>query len=373
MPRTKKRASYMGCHAVETSSGKIALRFRWTQPDGVKRYHSVTTPYPDKGSAMLKAAVIGAELKAGEFDPWRHFEPPAQRFGLEPRRALSGDSLIVAKVNAWIDAKELRKVRKSRIRDYRSHVENYVEKYDGDPFADLSRFQTWLVQRVSEKTARNVIRGTLRAYARDNRIELAAFDALTWERYAPTRRQDPFESHEATKLLAYFRSKRPFDEYVSLRLRFSGLRPSEVRGLQVGDFGRKKGELQISRSVHLGSEGATKTVAAERTITLSVLEAIDVAKICGIRDPKERILTVAEDTLRDNFTKAQIALGIRHRSLYQAKHTYATLALDAGALPALVANHLGISLATLEKHYMKKRSEKGQLHQGLHQANEKAR
>jgi hypothetical protein len=60
---------------------------------------------------------------------------------------------------------------------------------------------------------------------------------------------------------------------------------------------------------------------------------------------------VAEDTLRDNFTKAQKALGMRHRSLYQAKHTYAVLALLDGESPAVVARSLGISLATLEKHY----------------------
>jgi hypothetical protein len=63
------------------------------------------------------------------------------------------------------------------------------------------------------------------------------------------------------------------------------------------------------------------------------------------------LLMVAEDTLRDNFTKAQKALGMRHRSLYQAKHTYAVLALLDGESPAVVARSLGISLATLEKHY----------------------
>ena len=41
-----------------------------------------------------------------------------------------------------------------------------------------------------------------------------------------------------------------------------------------------------------------------------------------------------------------------HRSLYQAKHTYATLELLAGESPAIVARNLGISLATLEKHYV---------------------
>jgi len=61
--------------------------------------------------------------------------------------------------------------------------------------------------------------------------------------------------------------------------------------------------------------------------------ARDVATLCGLRDTGDPLLTVAEDTLRDNFTKAQMALGIRHRSLYQAKHTYATLELLAVRAP----------------------------------------
>ena len=77
----------------------------------------------------------------------------------------------------------------------------------------------------------------------------------------------------------------------------------------------------------------------------------DVATLCGLRDPDEAFIVVAEDTLRDNFTKAQKALGIRHRSLYQAKHTYAVLSLLDGESPAIVARNLGISLATLERHY----------------------
>lgn len=51
------------------------------------------------------------------------------------------------------------------------------------------------------------------------------------------------------------------------------------------------------------------------------------------------------------FTRAQTVLGIPHRSIYQAKHTYATLELLGGESPATVARNLGITLATLEKHY----------------------
>ncbi len=55
----------------------------------------------------------------------------------------------------------------------------------------------------------------------------------------------------------------------------------------------------------------------------------------------------------DNFIKAQKALGVRHPSLYQAKHTYAYAVLSLLAIesPAVVVRNLCISLAILEKHY----------------------
>jgi hypothetical protein len=40
--------------------------------------------------------------------------------------------------------------------------------------------------------------------------------------------------------------------------------------------------------------------------------------------------------------ESQRDLGIRHRSLYQAKHSYAVLALLDGESPAVVARSLGI-------------------------------
>lgn len=357
----------MGCSVEATGSGKLAYRFRWTGADGARRRFCVTTDLADntanRDALERKRTTIGREIRAGTFDPMRHFRNVRWPFGLGPSRAAEGMS-IVERMPEWIRACDRPGVRASRIRDYRSHHRNYFKAHpigDRDPMRlskiDLEGFQRWLVTPasaggagVSEKTAANVLRGTLGAFLRDIGAPTGTLEALRWERYAPTRRQSPFEPAERDAILAWFRS-RYFPEYVSLRIRFRGISPSETRGLQVGDFGRATGTLRIERSVHLGKVGATKTDARERVVELDGDTAAAVATLAGMRPPEAFLLDVAEDTLRDHFRRCLTALGFAQRSLYQAKHTCAVTRLLAGESPADVASDMGISLATLEKHY----------------------
>ncbi len=366
-PRPKGRRT-IGAFINVTPGRRLRLNFRWPLGREGKLYR-VTTDFLDtlENRRELERVrdLVGAEIRTGTFVLGSRFPSlVTPKVVVTPIRARQ--CFLVELMRQWIAEKEIRKVRRSRVRDYRSHLENYVAPSmlaELDPFSlrleHLRAFQLWLVSRagesgtgVSEKSAANVVRGTLRAFLRDIAASeaMAAFEHLVWERYEPRRQQDPFTAEERDKLLKWFKTRRPFQEYVSISLRFGGVTPSEVRGLDVGDFDRATDTVKIARSRHLGAAGATKTRARERVVSLGDA-ACDVETLCGLRDPGEPLLLVAEDTLRDNFTKAQKALGMRHRSLYQAKHTYAVLALLDGESPAVVARSLGISLATLEKHY----------------------
>jgi integrase len=76
-----------------------------------------------------------------------------------------------------------------------------------------------------------------------------------------------------------------------------------------------------------------------------------ISGIAGIRPPGEPIFPLRYGGLERPWRRCLTALGIRYRSPYQTKHTFATLKLIEGESPAIVARNLGISLATLEKHY----------------------
>lgn len=374
---------------MTTASGKLALRYRITYPDGSVHRRSTTTPYhaatvTDEQLSSLRttAQLIGARIRAGAFDPEEFFDMPERsRATVAQAPRLSGRANLRDAMAAWIDRLEQRKIRPSRLRDYRSHLKLYIGDELGQlepgrlTRAVLEDFQLWLLSRagssgkgLSEQTARNVILATLKAFVRDMDGDLAPFAALRWERQEPTRQQDPLTIAERDAILEHFREKRSFAELVSLELRFQGVTPSEVRGLRVYDFHRADGTLEIRRSRHLGHTGATKTLARERTVDLADDVAADVATIAGIRPGDDWLLEVAEDTLRDHFRAAQVSLGIRERSLYQAKHTYATIALEDGANPADVARHLGISLATLAKHYARRLQRGARIREGRRHA-----
>jgi integrase len=208
---------------------------------------------------------------------------------------------------------------------------------------------------LQEKTAANVIRGTLQAFIRDRGTpeQIIAIRSLRWERYRPSRQQDGFDAHERDSIIAWFHTHRPLDEAVSIALRFKGLTPSETRALRVGDFDRATSTIHVTQSEDEGEIAATKAENRIRLVDLPREIGADLATLAGLREPAEPLIRGIrnERALVYQWTRAQKSLGIRFRPVYQAKHTYANLALRAGEAGIDVARHLGITEATLMKHY----------------------
>jgi integrase len=369
----RKRAEKVGCTIVVTAKGFIAFRVRWCPAGGVKKRYQFTTKTPATSEELKRAKItaseIGGRVTLGTFNPHDYFEI-TPRFGAAgPSKPVLEDSRLETRMADWIEDRFKRKVRSSRLKDYEKHLRNYFSKHaigQLNPLAltreELSDFQVWMVsgagqagEGVSEKTASNVLRGTLRAFLRDidADLSLTALGKIRWERYEPQRQQEPLSQEERDRVLRWFRERRNVSEYVSLLLRFSGITPSEVRGLQVGDVSRASGSVTIRRSTseNLRDTGATKTSARQRTVFLEAHAAAELAEVCSIRPLEEPIFHLYESTFTKTWATCLRSLGIRHRSIYQAKHTYATLALLSGESPAIVANHLGIGLGTLQKHY----------------------
>jgi integrase len=169
------------------------------------------------------------------------------------------------------------------------------------------------------------------------------------------------------------REKRPFEswqqiEAVAVRLgsvygpmvvfaAATGLRPSELFGLEWHDVDREAGVVYVRRAYANARLKHTKTRLSNRAVPLQAkaLEALD-----RIPHADSEILFPTARGGRIDFRSfgrrhwkpAQQAAGIEPlRDLYDLRHTYATFALRAGVSVFAVSRFMGSSIAMIDHHY----------------------
>jgi integrase len=137
----------------------------------------------------------------------------------------------------------------------------------------------------------------------------------------------------------------------------TGLRPSELFGLEQRDVDRQAGVVYVRRAYANGRLKHTKTRLSTRAVPLQAkaLEALD--RLPGSNNPilfpnmrggriDFRIFG------RKHWRPAQSKAGIDPvRGLYDLRHTYATFALRAGVPVFAVSRFMGTSIAMIDRHY----------------------
>jgi integrase len=169
------------------------------------------------------------------------------------------------------------------------------------------------------------------------------------------------------------REKRPFDSWAQVEMLAgrlgpiygpmiifgvaTGLRPSELFGLEQHDVDRELGVVYVRRAYANGRIKSTKTRLSNRAAPLQAkaLEALD-----NLSPSENPILFPNARGGRIDFRifgrrhwkPAQQAVGIQpHRDLYDMRHTYATFALRAGVPVFAVSRFIGSSIAMIDRHY----------------------
>ncbi|WP_435626997.1 tyrosine-type recombinase/integrase [Candidatus Ferrigenium straubiae] len=162
---------------------------------------------------------------------------------------------------------------------------------------------------------------------------------------------DPLEAEEVDSIVKYLRWK--YDDQVANLIEFSiftGMRPSEVISLQWKDIDHRRGLARVERARTFGEEHETKTfkvrdveLNARAKAALSHQKAHTFKKGGYVfENPVTGEPYTEERPIRRAYWNPTLnALGIRQRTFYQTRHTYATLNLMAGANPMWVARQLG--------------------------------
>jgi integrase len=137
----------------------------------------------------------------------------------------------------------------------------------------------------------------------------------------------------------------------------TGLRPSELFGLEQRDVDRQAGVIYVRRAYANGYLKHTKTRLSTRAVPLQAkaLEALD-----RLPESDNPILFPNMPAGRVDFRifgrkhwrPAQSKAGIDPaRGLYDLRHTYATFALRAGVPVFAVSRFMGTSIAMIDRHY----------------------
>jgi integrase len=137
----------------------------------------------------------------------------------------------------------------------------------------------------------------------------------------------------------------------------TGLRPSELFGLEQRDIDRPAGVVYVRRAFANGRLKQTKTRLSNRAVPLQskAIEALDrlPSSENPILFPNARGGRIDFRSFgRRHWKPAQIAAGIEPlRHLYDMRHTYATFALRAGVPDFAVSRFIGSSIAMIDYHY----------------------
>ncbi|MGN0935122.1 Arm DNA-binding domain-containing protein [Acinetobacter amyesii] len=158
----------------------------------------------------------------------------------------------------------------------------------------------------------------------------------------------PFSLEEVHKILTTVRDD--FRPYYTIRF-FTGMRTSEIDGLQWKNIDLQRREIHIREALVNGVLGGTKTYGSDRTIQMSdrVYQAFLQQK--SLNNGKSSFVFCNRDggPLDYRLVNKRVwhpllrFLGLKPRRAYQTRHTAATLWLSAGENPEWIARQLGHS------------------------------
>jgi len=355
--------------SIWSKDGFLYIDFRWRGVRCREATRRVDTP-AERAEVRRLARQLAGEIAAGSFDylKWFPHGPKRALFAPPPVAAEAGPPAYGEYVRRWLEDKAAR-LAPATAYDWRRIVEGklipffggcrvseireedvdtfiatlkrpgLVDDSGGDPAGKISNRRVNIILQVLRQSLdRAVKRGWLSSNParevkrlREDKTEIAPLSLEEVRRFL----RDGLRTEEERR---YF--------VVAF---FTGLRPSEEIGLQWEDLDWGRKLIGIRRGVTRFGEGGTKTVESARDIDmLPIVErALQAQRAASqLRGPwifPNRTGAPLDMTnLRECVWKPALRrAGLRYRTLYQTRHTFATLHLAAGEDLGWVARMLG--------------------------------
>jgi len=313
----------------------------------------------NRRAALRMVATIRDKMRHGLFDPAEYFPGYG---GLEALSATAGTLTTFRDyATAWL--KSLGQKAPATREDYQKALNLVWRDALGERPIKLIRYSELMALSgelaVAGKTLNNYLiplRGVFEFAKRDGAIAhdpAAEIENAAVQRPAP----DPFTLPEAEAILGELgaREDAQVANYFTAAF-FGGFRPSEQIALRWSDVDFQQRTVRVQRAVVRGQAKASTKTYLVRDVELS-----DRAW-AAIEAQRARTQLAAREIFWNPATGQPWAdiqspwriwqrclkrLGLRYREPYQTRHTFATLALMAGANPSYIARQLGHTNANM--------------------------
>jgi len=263
----------------------------------------------------------------------------------------------------WLDRKK-KTLKSSTYSGYVKIVNaRIIPEFGKTPLSELSRsdIRQWAAKiDAGNKFIANifsVFRAALQEAFEDEIIAINPLDGWTYKNAAapdPVDHVDPFTVDEQAAICAELEGQaRNLVQFAF----WTGMRTSELIGLQWGDVDWMRGTIAVRRALTQAASKTgpetTKTRAGTRVVKLlpPALEALKAQKAFTylkdreiFQNPKTGERWTGDQAIRQTMWRYALKkAGVRYRYPYQTRHTYASMMLSAGENPMWVAQQMGHS------------------------------
>lgn len=361
---------------IEIRPSSIRFRFQWQQEqqkvtlrndDGSPlRPSPANEKYARRLALQIEKELEVEALGGAKFDMGKHF----------PEKALPNGRTVAQVLDVWLGAQRL---AKSTLAAYGSAVKFWKEsQFEADNSAvlgdqvastvTLSMLLTALAmkKKLSGKTVNNYVSVLNESFAlavADGVLEkniAAEIPRASYQKPPP----DPFSLEEAEKIIAYAAKHYPEPIYNMVEAWFfTGFRTGELYGLRWISVDLASSYVEVSESTVMGEHKESTKTSVARNVMLNsrALAAYKrqakhtrITNDFVFKDPRYGTAWTDERAFRRSYWEPALkTLGIRYRSPYTCRHTYATMMLMAGRTPAWCARQMGHSIEMFLKTYAK--------------------
>ena len=251
----------------------------------------------------------------------------------------------------WVKIKT-KKVKTSTLRDYRGAMNYYI----------LPRFGNVPIDEITYLDIEEFISGLECSHKRINNILVPMRSLMKFALKAGIIENNPMSLVENLKVTKpdiyplsmeevhrFLDAVNPYFRPFFVVAFFTGMRFGEMAALKWKNVDFKHGVIKIRETRVRGEEGRPKTPGSIRDIRIlpPVEEALREQQKVTLSRSDYVFINMKGRNLLPNSINYHIwkpalrKAGLKPRSLYQTRHTFATLMLDAGELPGWVQNMMG--------------------------------